>query len=96
MIVGVVGHLEDVGRQPFLVLRRVPVFGGILVQDGVCIRRYVFVGVEGNEARSSNAGIDGICHEPFAKTCNDDVVRYLGKLSKVGGSLEPLVSAHGR
>lgn len=53
------------------------------------------MGVEGDEAGSSNAGIDGICHEPLAKTCNDDVVRDLGEVGEVGGSLEPLVSAHG-
>ncbi len=39
--------------------------------------------VEDIEVRSSKGDIDGICHEPFAKTCNDSVVRDLGELSEV-------------
>ena len=50
--------------------------------------------VDGDEGRRSDAGVDGVRHETFAKASDDDIVREGGETSEVRDGLEPLLHAH--
>lgn len=51
MVVGIIGELEDVGREESLLLGGVAILCGILEENGVCVAGDVFVRIYGDQGR---------------------------------------------
>ena len=51
VVVGIIGELEDVGREESLLLGGVAILCGILEENGVCVAGDVFVRIYGDQGR---------------------------------------------
>ena len=91
VVVGIVGKLEDMGREADFVGRGIAVLGRVLVEDCVGITGNVLVRVYGDECAGADVSVDVVCHEPFSDAGDDDVLRDGGERGEVRDSLELLV-----
>jgi hypothetical protein len=74
MMISIICQLKYMRWQSLLVFRRVPVLGGVLVQDGIRIRRNVLVRIERNKPGRPDTRVNVVRHETFTQTSDDDVV----------------------
>ena len=67
VVVGVVGELEDVGRERDLVIGCISILRGILEKNGVCVAGDVFVGVQGDQGRRVYCGVDVVSEKTLSE-----------------------------
>lgn len=90
VVVGIVGELEDVGREADFVGRGIAVLGRILVEDRVGITGNILVRVYCDESIGADVSVDVVCHEPFSDAGDDDVLRDGRERCKVRNGLKLL------
>ena len=91
VVVGVIGELEDMGRERNLLLRGIAILCGIFEENGVCIAGDVFVRVQSNQGRRIQRGVDVVSEKTLSEAGDYGVVRDVGKGGKVRDVLELLM-----
>ena len=91
MVICIVGKLEYMWREGFLVFRRATILGSILVEDRVGVAGHKFVRVDSDEYGFADTSVDGVRKESFSDTRNNCVVREWGEGGEIIHSFEPLV-----
>lgn len=66
VIVRIIGKLEYVWGEGFLVFGYAAMLGGILVKHRVGVTGHILVGIDGDDGRVTDASINGIREESFS------------------------------
>jgi len=91
MVVGVVGKLKDMGRERNLLVRGIAILCGIFEENGVCVAGDVFVGIQGDQGRRIQCGVDVVSEETLSEAGDYGVVRDVWKGGEVRDVLELLM-----
>lgn len=95
MIIGIIHELKNMGRRDLFVHRRVPILCCILMQDRISVRGHILMGIDSDERRGADVGVNNLVVEADAEALNDDVVRNGVERGEVVYGFRALLEAQG-
>ena len=95
MIVGIVGKLEDVGRERSFLVGGTAILCRIFEENGIRVAGDVFMGIHGDQGGGVDCRVDIVSEKTLSEAGNYDVVRDIWKGGEVGDILELLMVGGG-
>ena len=91
VIVGIVGKLEDVGREKSFLVGGITILCRVFEENGIRVAGNVFMGVYSDQGGRVYSSVDVVSEKTLSEAGDHDVVRDVWKGGEVGDILELLV-----